>query len=282
LATRLSFVLTLTLLACADVCAQTVELAVDYERRYDRYTYRFENPSRFDTAALVPHFFEQRYVADNNWLRATAGYRVGTTRLETRIAIAPSIVTTADDFDTFFQPSGDVVVAGTAGDATLSSLRLRQRVFLSSGRRFGLHAVYAYSRDRARYHEGNKLVTHTLPPSADRSVVTTRETTWSDVHEFHVGVEAGRGLGRWRLTGHAAAGPGIAQLTVQLPDKYPGVDLRFRAAIVNLTTGASLQRPVGPLVLRTAIDYALPWSMRGASILRRSPIGVSIGLGWSR
>jgi hypothetical protein len=272
----------LTLLACADARGQTFELAVDYERRYDRYTYRFENPSRFDTVALVPHFFEQRYVADNHWLRLTAAYRIGATRLETRVAVAPSIVTSADDFDTFFQPSGDVAVSGTSGNATLSSLRLRQRIFLPSGRRLGLHAAYAYSRDRAIFHDGNKLVTHTLPLSVERSIVTTRETTWSDIHELHIGLEAATARRGWRLVGNASAGPGIAQLTVQLPDKYPGVDLRFLAAIVTVTAGAALHRPVGPLALRAAIDYAHPWSMRGESILRRSPVGVSVGLGWSR
>ena len=33
--------------------------------RRDRFTYHFANPSAIDTPGLVPHFFEQRYVADN-------------------------------------------------------------------------------------------------------------------------------------------------------------------------------------------------------------------------
>ena len=39
-----------------------------YERTRDRFHYRFENPSSFDTPELVPHEFTQTYWGDNQWL----------------------------------------------------------------------------------------------------------------------------------------------------------------------------------------------------------------------
>lgn len=38
-----------------------------YERTRDRFHYRFENPSSFDTSELVPHEFTQTYWGDNHW-----------------------------------------------------------------------------------------------------------------------------------------------------------------------------------------------------------------------
>jgi hypothetical protein len=49
-----------------------VLFAVEAQR--DRFQYHFANPSSFDTPAPVPHFFEQRYVADNIWAVVTIRY----------------------------------------------------------------------------------------------------------------------------------------------------------------------------------------------------------------
>src|SRR5947209_12633915 len=39
--------------------------------------FRSTNPSSLDAAAVVPHFFEQRYIADNVWVDAEARYVAG-------------------------------------------------------------------------------------------------------------------------------------------------------------------------------------------------------------
>ena len=59
------------------VFAQSVEprVEVGVGAVRDRFTYHFTDPSSFDTAVLVPHFFEQRYVADNVWVDAAVRYR---------------------------------------------------------------------------------------------------------------------------------------------------------------------------------------------------------------
>jgi hypothetical protein len=275
--------LLLALSAGSHAEAQTpFELTVDYERQRDRFTYRFENPSHFDTAELVPHFFEQRYIADNNWLRARAVYRIGRTRLTTIVAAAPPITTSGDDLDTFMQPSGDVVVSGTTGNVTLTSWRLEQRLAVPSGARLGVSLAYGYRRDRARFHLGNKIVSHTMPPSVERSIVTTRETTWSDVHELRLGIERDASAAGWRLTVHAHAAPAVARLTVQLPDKYPGVDLRFPAGVVTGGAGLSVDRAVGAILVRAGLEYAHVWSLRHEATLQRNTLGMQVGIGWRR
>jgi len=60
----------------------------------------------------VPHFFEQRYVADNVWAFATARYRARV-RWETSFGLTRRARATADDYDTFFDPDGTVWVSGT-------------------------------------------------------------------------------------------------------------------------------------------------------------------------
>jgi hypothetical protein len=273
--------LLLALLVSAHAHAQTpFELTVDYQRQRDRFAYRFENPSSFDTAELVPHFFEQRYTGDNHWLRARAAYRIGSLALVTIVAAAPPITTSGDDLDTFFQPTGDVVVSGTTGNVTLQSWRVDQRLYVPAGARLGVHVGYGYRRDRARFHAGNKLVSHTLPPSIERSIVTTRETTWSDVHEMRLGIERSASGGPWRLTATAHAAPGVARLTVQLPDKYPGIDLRFPAGIVSGGAALSVDRAVAAVIVRAGIEYARVWSFREESALRRDTLGMHVGIGW--
>ena len=96
-----------------------VEVSAGVDTRRDRFAYRFENDSSFDTTELVPHFFRQSYVADNPWLTVRAAFPVGRQRWTAAVAFTPETVTFGDDFDTFFQPDGDVVTSGTAGDVAL-------------------------------------------------------------------------------------------------------------------------------------------------------------------
>ena len=266
----------------AAAAAQAFELAAGYERQRDRFTYRFEHPSSFDTAELVPHFFVQRYVADNHWGRVRAGYSINGIRLQTTVAAAPQITTYGDDIDTFLQPSGDVVTSGTTGNVSLRSWRVEQRVDLTRGRAVNVYAGYGYRGDRARFHEGHKAVTHTRPPSIERSIVTTRETTWSDVHQMRFGVDATRTSGAWRALWHAEAAPSIARLTVELPDKYPGRLLRFRAAPLFGRTGISVQRSIGGVLVGAGAEYSRAWNYRSKGTLNRDTLSLSASLGWRR
>ena len=53
-----------------------MSLSAGYEAHRDRLHYGFENPSNIDTPFLVPHRFDQIYVADNQWLSVSARYPV--------------------------------------------------------------------------------------------------------------------------------------------------------------------------------------------------------------
>ena len=43
-------------------------LTARIERRDEHVRYHFTNDSTFDTAAFVPHFFDQTYDASNTWV----------------------------------------------------------------------------------------------------------------------------------------------------------------------------------------------------------------------
>ena len=81
------------------------QLLVGVEVRRDRFRYHFDQPSAADTPFLVPHFFEQKYDADNVWMR---GHRGALQPLacgwETSVGATPQRDGRADDFDTFFDP----------------------------------------------------------------------------------------------------------------------------------------------------------------------------------
>lgn len=278
---RLCFLALLFLLVGGLPALAQPAVSVSYERRHDPYTYRFENPSRFDTAELVPHFFEQRYEGDTNGLRVAARYRLGPVSLDTGVTLSPSTLTFGSDIDTFLQPSGDVVTSGTGGDVTRQTWQIRQRVFLPTGRKLGTHLAYSLTRDRVVFHDHVRTVTHTAPPSVELSLATTRETTWSLVHEFAFGVEPTVVRRGWRIAPRAAAGIAAGRLTVQLPDKYPGVDLRFDASVVTASAGMAIERRLGPMTVNAGVDTLTTWSLYDHAQLRRRSVTLSAGLGWT-
>ena len=139
--------------ASARASAQTgITAGIGYERQRDRYAYRFETPSSFDTLQLVPHFFEQTYVADNHWLLGHVGYGGRRLRGRTQIGLTPAIITRGDDVDTFLQRGGDVVTSGTTGHVTLRSWRVDQRADLTASSPVRWYAAYSYRHDAARFH----------------------------------------------------------------------------------------------------------------------------------
>jgi len=107
------------------VCAQSaarVEAAAGVERL--TYRYRFDNDSSFDTPFLVPHFFEQRYERTAAQLALRARYRLLSHTMRTGVSFTPESDAFGSDFDTFFQPDGDLAKSGTAGDVRLATVRL--------------------------------------------------------------------------------------------------------------------------------------------------------------
>ena len=113
--------------------SSSFEIAAAWVPRWDQYRYQFSNPSSFGTSQLVPHYFVQSYEGDNHWLSVRAQYTVVGQRWVTEAGFAPGIVTHGDDFDTFDQPSGDVVTVGTSGDVSLQSFSVRQRFIAVAG-----------------------------------------------------------------------------------------------------------------------------------------------------
>src|SRR5688572_5167106 len=65
------------------------------------YRYRFENDSSFDTAFLVPHFFEQRYELVAPQFGARARYRLWNREMLTTVLVTPESKGFGSDFDTF-------------------------------------------------------------------------------------------------------------------------------------------------------------------------------------
>src|SRR5262249_10565361 len=149
--------------------------------------------------ALVPHFFEQRYVADNVWADVEARYKAGV-RLATRAGATTARTAAAADYDTFVDPDGSVIVSGTTGPARIWSFRLMQRAEIARASAVRVDAGYRFRLDTADFGVGHKTVTRNgaLVEATD---VTTREFTRSQLHEIFFGVAAARLLpSRWRLT----------------------------------------------------------------------------------
>jgi hypothetical protein len=277
------FVLVGANVALAQNATPAPGVSVSYEATRDRFHYRFENPSSFDTAELVPHEFQQTYWGDNHWLTVRATYRAGTRALTTEFAATPQRTTRGDDFDTFFQPSGDIAVSGTTGNVSMRSLRIRQTVAL--GRGFGIDwmAGYQYRRDRSVFHDATKIVTHTQPPSRVETLETTRETTISNVHEVQfVAARAWNTQRRWRGNVEVALSPTTnARLTTILPDKYPGREILFTAIVFTLAPRVTIAYGERwPIEL--SVGGIRTFSYQNSRQFERTAASVSVGIGWTR
>lgn len=221
-----------------------VEVSAGRERL--EYSYRFENDSSFDTPVLVPHFFEQHYETTRWVLSARARYRLLGRPLATTVSFAPEDLAFGSDFDTFFQPTGDVATSGTAGDVRLSSLGVSQSVAVMWREHGSLHVRLSWRRDRADFLPADRIVTHTQPPSETREWTTDRERTVSNV--FESGLDARWSRGSLDITAHASPVV-LSRLLVLLPDKYPGRDIRFDALGWGAGARAAASRPVGPATI---------------------------------
>lgn len=256
---------------------------ISYEVSRDRFHYRFENPSSFDTAELVPHDFKQEYWGDNHWLVLQGRYRVGERLLETEFAATPQRTTRGDDFDTFFQPSGDVVVSGTTGNVSLRSWRIRQSIPVGEAAGLAWQVGYQYRRDRSIFHPGTKIVSHTQPTSRVVSTTYDRETTTSETHELQFGARRAWGSSQgWRVwLGVDLAPTTNARLTTVLPDKYPGREILFNAIVFTVNPALTVSHGERwPLSL--SVGYNRTFSYFRSREFQRNAVNVGVGIGYVR
>jgi hypothetical protein len=253
--------------------------AVTVEPSRESLRYRFDTPSSFDTEFLVPHFFEQRYDTRNTWVGLRVDHPLFAKRAEARVAMTPSVTRSADDFDTFYQPDGNVIVSGTTGTASLRSWRFDERVVLARVRGADTGIAVAYRHDAATFNEGIGIVTTTKPPTETRTLVTTREFTSSRMLEIAAFASASRnGFSADARFVPAAAG----RLAVRLPDKYPGSELVFTARYASVGAEVRYGRRIGGVRAGAALraETTRPWQ-RTAAVYRRS-LGLLLELGSGR
>lgn len=249
--------------------------SVTLERARESLRYRFDNPSSFDTAVLVPHFFEQTYDTRNGWLGLRLRYPGLARGAETRVAMTPHATRRADDFDTFFQPGGNVVVSGTTGNATIRSWRVEERVTLGHVRNVALGVALGYRHDSARYHDGIGIVTTTVPPTETRRLVTTREFVTSRMFESGLFLSAGRKV---VVTADVVPVAG-ARLRVDLPDKYPGRLIVFGARYSAAAAEVRYARRIGAARAGAGLRAQATWPWRRSAAVNRRSLGLFLSLG---
>jgi len=259
-----------------------VEIKVGYEARHDRFRFNFHNPSSFNTAAPVPHQFVQTYTADNHWGIVKANYLLLRIPWESEFGMTPQRTNYGDDYDTFYQPDGDVVVSGTTGNVSMREFSFAQRAWLGQLKGFSLGTGYQYLRVRSRFQFGNSFETHTKPPSGIFEKLPIQETTRSRVHEFYAAARR-----EWHLTPRSFfsaelryAPVAAAFLTTILPAKYPGEEINFLAKSTGLCARLALRVLTHSLPLEFFADYGRYWSYR-QSEFRREAFALGMQVGWS-
>ena len=209
--------------------------------------------------------------------RFTAGGRL----LETEIAATPSKTTRGDDYDTFFQPGGDVVVAGTTGSVSMQSWQAAQTIGIAEGGGLQWSVGYQYRRDRSVFGPGNKTITHTQAASIEASIITTRETTVSQIYGAMIRAQH-RWAGRsWSAALRVDVSPITrARLLTQLPDKYPGVDIVFSALANEVKPSFQLCLGRHFPVTVTATYLRSARYKKSGQFIRHAAI-VDAGIGWN-
>lgn len=261
-----------------------LRVSVGWEVRRDGHTYRFENPSRYDTAFDVPHFYEQAYDADNQWLVASLRYGNRSRHWETELGLALWGTGQGRDEDTFFQPDNVVLTYGTTADTAQRSVRVGHRGVLGHLGPLRPTIGYAFRRDRARFAPSDTVIRRTNPASEERFFNDARETTISSVHDILVGVSidaASRDSRRVSLNLDVAPLT-VARLTTQLPDKYPGRDITDIARGFGLAPTLTFEARVGRVGVLLRADYSKTWSYRRDSRFSRDWFGVGVSLSSTR
>ncbi|HEY6357588.1 MAG TPA: hypothetical protein VIX35_05065 [Vicinamibacterales bacterium] len=255
-----------------------VVLSVSVERRVEYVRYHFTDASSFDTTALVPHFFEQRYDASNTWISVAADYRLAGAAARTEVALTPRVTTAGSDLDTFFDPSGDVIVSGTDGLVSLGSVALSERLGITTWRGWTLGVTVGYRRSRADFPPDVVIVTHTLPPSTTRTLTSDPETTISQVVESgFIGDARWRLGGAWHLSVSLDALPITrAGLTVSLPGKYPGDDTTAAAYAFGARGQLAIERAFRRVTAGVGVAFGGAWSYESLSAYGTHAAGLTV------
>lgn len=254
---------------------------VGYEAARDRFRYHFDNPSSFNTTYTVPHFFEQSYRADNTWLVAGGRYPLLGGFGETEVAASVERATTGDDYDTFFQPDGNVIVYGTTAEVSLRGFRFSQHLESQPRRGFSLRAGYSYQRARSIFHDSESTTTMSIPPSFSSFWNTGRETTISELHEVQVGTawRAGGPQG-WSIVARADAAPvRLARLTTILPDKYPGQDIVFMSKGLSVASRLTVGWQRHAFLVRLSAGHYGTWNYRSTDQFHRDLFAAAVHVG---
>ena len=131
----------------------------------------------------------------------TARYRAGV-RSETTVGATPARIATADDYDTFFQPDGAVIVSGTTGDASMRSFSVGQRAWIGRLAGVDLVAGYRFRFDKAAFGVGHKTVTRdgALVEATDVASPRRRAPTCTSCGLARRGRWRWENAGGWRST----------------------------------------------------------------------------------
>jgi len=266
--------------AAAGAVAQPIRWSAGVEYQRDRFDYRFENPSSYDTAELVPHVYEQRYDADNAWFTGRVRFSLGKRAFETEGGISAAAAGTGSDYDTFHQPDGNVIVYGTTAVTDAWSWRAAQYVILGPWLGVRWRGAYSYRRDRADFRPSDTTIVETKPPSSTVFWNADRETTISEVHEVRIGAErifAPGGAWRVRVTGDTAPTT-LARLTTILPDKYdePVVSM---AKGLSVNAAIEVAKRFNQWEASAVVSYARTWSYSGSDAYHRQAMSVAVTIG---
>ena len=258
---------------CAVAHAQAIDVGV--ESVHDRIDYHFNNASRWDTPFLVPHFFEQTYSAAKRLLIIRIRgdfwtFEGGVTGVQSG---------KGSDYDTFFQPGGDVVVHGHMTDVNLRSWRAAETLKISKR----WHARLAYSRDQFRHPPSFSITTHTQPQSSVNTFSDTRESTASDIVDLAFGVSEAKDVHpRLRVRGTLDVSPfTVARLTTYLPDQHPGEAFRFSAGSFSARGLLSARWQIGRAAFILSGQLAHGWRYSPRSSFTRQQSGATLTLGWN-
>jgi hypothetical protein len=262
--------------AAAPAAPAPARWEVGFEYQRDRFDYRFENASNFGTPETVPHVFEQRYGADNAWLSARLFFTLGNRPFETEGGLSTGSTGIGSDYDTFYQPDGDIVRYGTTAVTDIRSWRAAQYVGLGWWLGVRWRAAYGYRRDHADFRPSFTTILHTTPPSSAAFWNADRETTISEVHEIRLGAERVFAWDSgWCIRAAADAAPTtLARLTTLLPDKYPE-PVVFIAKSLSVNAALSVTRRTGRWHVGAVLAYAQAWSYRQSDAYHRRAISVA-------
>jgi hypothetical protein len=254
-----------------------VVFSVSLERRVEHVRYHFTDASSFDTTTLVPHFFEQRYDASNTWISVAADYRLARAAARTEVALTPRVTTAGSDLDTFFDPSGDVIVSGTDGRVSLGSVALSERLGITTWHGWTLGVTVGYRRSRADFPPDVVIVTQTIPPSTTQTLTSDPETTISQVVESgFIGDADWRLGGHWHLTASVDALPITrGELTVSLPDKYPGENTTAAAYAFGARGRLAIERAFRRVTAGLGATFDGAWSYQSSSAYGTRGAGVT-------